>query len=174
MLMVLAAGVLGGCATKPPEVATYYDPYTHSRTDLTAENVLEQQGPGPVREVVWLNASRVFLDARNFQYYLEVEYMARSETGYLDIPPGETLVVLADGQEIKFTGSGSLNARKEKKDEVRERAIYAASGAQLRSIAGAQSVKVSILGRNGIVQRDFNAANFDRFRQFVQRFVTSG
>jgi hypothetical protein len=170
---VVAASLLVGCATKPPEVATYYDPYTHSRTDLTGENVLETPG-APVREIVALNASRVFTNPREFQYYLEVEYLARAETGYLDIPPGETLVILADGQELKFNGSGSLNSRRSHKDEVSERAIYLTSGQQLRAIANAQTVKVSIMGRNGIVQRDFAPANFETFRKFVQHYVTTG
>jgi hypothetical protein len=172
-LLGLAVLLLAGCATKPPEVATYYDPYTHARTDLTGENVLESP-TNPPREVVWLNASRVFMNPKDFRYYLEVDYMARKETGFLDIQPGESLVVLADGQELKFNSSGSLNSRREQKGEVSERAIYPASGQQLRAIAGAQSVKVSILGRNGMVQRDFNAGNFEKFRQFVQHFVTTG
>lgn len=169
-LLVLGAGILAGCAIKQPEVGTYYDPYTHARTDLTANNLLESSGA--VREIVSLNASRVFLTASEYQYYLEVDYLARSETGFLEIPPGETLVILADGQELKFSGSGSINSRKERKGEVTERAIYAATAQQLRTIAGAETVKVSILGRNGIVQRDFTPANFEKFRKFVQMFGT--
>lgn len=169
--LLLTVGLFGGCATKAPDVGTYYDPYTQARTDLTANNLLESP-PGPVREVVSLNASRVFMNARDYQYYLEVDYLARAETGYLEIPPGETLVILADGQELKFSGSGSLNSRKEHKGEVSERAIYAATAQQLRTIAGAQSVKVSILGRNGIVQRDFTPANFEKIRRFVQLYGT--
>jgi hypothetical protein len=113
----------------------------------------------------------VFRNARDYQYYLEVDYLARAESGFLEIPPGETLVILADGQELKFTGSGSVNSKKERKDEVSERAIYVASGQQLRTIATAEKVRVSILGRNGMVQRTFTPANSDRFRQFVQHYV---
>ena len=170
--VLLAAALMAGCATHPPEVMTYVDPISRARTDLMAENMLE--GPEPVREVVWLNASRMFSNAKDFQYYLEVDYMARAETGFLEIQSGETLVIIADGQELKFNGSGSANARKERKDEVSERAIYVATGEQLRTIASAENVKVSILGRNGMVQRTFKPANSDRFRQFVQRYVTTG
>jgi hypothetical protein len=173
LLVLTGAVILSGCATKAPDVATYYDPYTHARTDLTGENMLPSPA-NPPREIVWLNASRVFMNPRDFQYYLEVDYMARAETGFLDIAPGETLVILADGQELKFTSSGSSNSRREHKGEVTERAIYPATGQQLRAIAEAESVKVSILGRNGMVQRDFNAENFKKFRQFVQRYVTTG
>ena len=171
-ILLLAATLLAGCATKSPNVVTYYDPYTKARTDLTGDNMLKS--PEPVREIVWLNASRVFTNPRQFQYYLEVDYLARAETGFLDIAPGETLVILADGDELKFSGSGSSNARKERKDEVTERAIYPATAEQLRAIAGAQTVKVSILGRNGIVQREFTPENLERFRTFVQRFVSAG
>jgi hypothetical protein len=169
--LLLATVLLAGCATKAPDVATYIDPYTKARTDLMSENMLE--ATEPIREVVWLNASRMFKNPRDFQYYLEVDYMARTETGYLEIPPGETLVIIADGQEIKFNGSGSINARKEQKEDVSERAIYAATGQQLRTIANAENVRVSILGRKGIVQRKFTPENFERFRQFVQRFVAT-
>ena len=167
--LVLAAGLLAGCATKTQDSATYIDPFTGARTDLMAENMLES--PEPVREIVWLNASRLFRNARDYQYYLEVDYLARAETGYLEIPPGQTLAIVADGQEIKLTGSGSLNNRKERKEEVTERAIYPATADQLRTIASAEDVKVSILGRNGMVQRTFTPANLERFRQFVQRYV---
>jgi hypothetical protein len=172
MQLLFLVGLLAGCATKVPSVITYYDPYTHARTDLTAENMLES--PEPIREIVWLNASRIFSNNREFQYYLEVDYMARAETGFLEIPSGETLVIDADGEKIKFSGSGSANSRKERKDEVTERAIYLATGQQLRAIASATSVKVNILGRNGMVQRDFTPANFEKFRTFVQRYVTRG
>jgi hypothetical protein len=168
----LTASLLAGCATKGPQVVTYIDPYTHARTDLMAENMLE--GPEPVREVVWLNASRMFSNSREYRYYLEVDYLARAESGFLEIPDGETLVILADGQELKFTGSGSVNNRKERKDEVSERAIYVANAQQLRAIASAENVKVSILGRNGMVQRTFTPANSERFRQFVQHYVAAG
>jgi hypothetical protein len=169
--LILASSLLAGCATKHPAVATYIDPYTHARTDLMAENMLES--PEPIREVVYLNASRMFRNARDYQYYLEVDYLARPETGYLEIPPGETLIILADGQELKFSGSGSINSRKEGKEEVSERAIYVAGGSQLRTIANAENVKVSILGRNGMVLRTFTPENFERFREFVQHYVTA-
>lgn len=167
---LFATTLLVGCVTKRPQVASYVDPFTRARTDIMAENVLE--GPEPVREVVWLNASRIYRSARDHRYYLEVDYLARAETGYLEIPPGETLVILADGEELKFTGSGSLNARKQHDNEVSERAIYLATGHQLRTIANAEHVRISILGRNGMVQRTFTPANTDRFRQFVRHYVT--
>lgn len=168
--VVLAASFLAGCVTNKPEVGTYIDPFTRARTDLMAENMLDS--PEPIREVVWLNASRLVQSGRDHRYYLEVDYIARAESGFLDIPPGETLVILADDQELKFTGTGSLNSKREQKGEVHERAIYLAAPEQLRAIAAAETVKVSVLGRNGMVQRTFNQMNHNRFDQFVQRYVS--
>src|ERR1041384_4775645 len=105
LLAFLLAGMvwLSGCMTKPPDVATDYDPITGQRTDLLSENILESPQKPP-REVLWLNGSRVFRDWRNRQgtYYLEVTYMARTDTGYLNIPAGSTLTITADGQEMTF------------------------------------------------------------------------
>jgi hypothetical protein len=168
LLFLAVAGLFAGCATKAPDVMTYHDPYSRTRTDFITENMLETAGPP--REIVWLNASRVS-NSKDYRHYLEVEYLALPETGLLDIQPGESLVVLADGQELKFHSSGSLNARREQKGEVRERAIYAATGQQLRAIANAKTVKVSITGKNGIVQREFTPANFEKFRNSVTNYV---
>jgi hypothetical protein len=169
-LLLLSATLLAGCATRSPDVVTYYDPHTKTRTDLISENMLETEGPP--REIIWLNASRVFHNPKNYQYYLEVDYLSHADTGLLEIPPGESLVILADGQELKFRGSGSANSRRERKNEVSERAIYSATGEQLRTIAGARDVKVSVIGRNGIVQREFRQLNFEKFRHFVTEYVT--
>jgi hypothetical protein len=170
---VLLASVFAGCATAPvPDVVTHYDPYTHFRTDLIPENMLESKGPP--RELVWLNASRVFKDIKDFDYYLEVHYEAREETGYLNINPGASLVVIADEREIKFNGTGSLNNRKESRGLVSEDALYLASANELRAIAGAKQVKVKVIGRNGIVERDFTPANSEKFKKFVTHFVDGG
>ncbi|MBI4661657.1 MAG: hypothetical protein HY735_22770 [Verrucomicrobia bacterium] len=168
-----AIGLLAGCASIPiPDVATHYDPYTHLRTDLIPENELETQGP--VREVLWLNASRVFKDRQYFEYYLEVRYAAREETGLLNINPGTSLSVVADGKELKFRGVGTLNTRKLRRGLVSEDAIYLASADELRAIANAKAVTVKVTGQNGVVVRDFAPANFQRFRKFVEDFVDKG
>ena len=170
---LISISLLVGCASIPvPDVATHYDPYTHLRTDLIPENELAQ--PGPAREVVWLNASRVFKDQQYFEYYLEVRYAAREETGPLNINPGLSLSIVADGREYKFRGSGSLNTRKLKRNLVSEDAIYIASADELKAIANAKQVTVKIVGQNGVVVRDFGPPNFERFRKFVAEFVDKG
>lgn len=171
--LILACGLalLAGCATQQaPDVTTHIDRATGLRTDLLGDNLLESQGPP--RELVWLNASRVYRTYSDAQYYLEVQYMAREDAGYLEIPPGETLTVMIDGQPLKFSGTGGANMRKPYKDElVREVAIYPATRIQLQKIALGRDVKVQVRGNNGLVERDFSKENQERFRQFVTRFA---
>jgi len=157
--------LLAGCATHAPEVSTHYDPMGN-RTDLMSENLLDT--PGPPREMVWLNASRIWKTFDKSAYYLELEYMARNEVGFLEIPAGETLTIRVDGQPMKFDSNGSANLRKPyRKELVRENAIYPVTKKDLQKIAAGKQVKVEIRGNKGLVQREFAQANLDRFRMFV-------
>ena len=134
------------------------------------ENLLE--APGQTRELVWLNASRVYRNPRDAQYYLEVQYMARADVGYLEIPSGETLTLVLNGRSMKFSGTGSANTRQPyQKELVRETAIYPATRVQLQTIALATNATVEIRGINGLVQRRFSEENVKRFRHFVTRFA---
>jgi hypothetical protein len=161
---------IAGCAMKAPPVSTYYDPVLRDRTDLLNDNVLET--PGQPRELVELDASRIWQSAHDSKYYLEVRYMARADVGYLEIPPGETLTIIADGKPMKFDGTGSANTRKPyKKELVRENAIYPATKSALQRIAAAQEVKVQIKGNKGLIQREFAKDNRDKFRQFVSYYA---
>src|SRR5690606_21102758 len=108
LLSVAAAGLLlGGCGTMP-EVTTYRNPVTGIRTDVLAENLLDTGEEAP-REMLWLNAYRHFRNDWEFDYYLEAIYGAREEGGYLDIPPGRTLTIIADGEGLTCTGLGTLD-----------------------------------------------------------------
>src|SRR5687767_11722017 len=160
---------MAGCATQAPDVSSYYDQMTGLRTDLM-ENELE--APGQPREIVWLNASRVFRDQRTSELYLEASYMAMKDRGFLEIPPGKTLTIIADGKPIVLDGSGSMNMRKPyKKDLVRETALYPVTKAQLQQIASSKEVKVQIKGANGLIEREFKPANFERLRKFVSYYA---
>ena len=163
--------MLDGCGTvQIPQVVTHYEPGTGRRTDMIPDNLLET-AQQPPRELVWLNASRVFRNRVDFDYYLEVHYEAREETGLLDIKPGPSLVVVADGHEMQFSGSGSLNARRSRQELVSEDALYPVSVTELRNISRAKEVKVKVTGVNGIVEREFAAPNFERFKKFVHHYV---
>jgi hypothetical protein len=124
--------------------------------------------------VIWLNASRVFKKNGKAVYYLEASYMAKTETGWLEISPGQSLTITADNEKLKFiSGSGSLNTRKkvEKGAFVRETAIYEATRDQLQKMGAAKAIKVELKGNNGLVERQFAPANFERFRAFVARYA---
>ncbi len=166
ILTVLAAG----CYTPPP-VTSYTNPITGLRTDLIGENLLDTVEPS--REMIWLNASRVFKNRETSVYYLEVHYAARSETGYLDINPGQSLTIVADGQEIKLAGIGSLNTRKTGDGLVHEDAIYEASASDLSALAYAKKATVKIKGQNGLVIREVAQQNFDRFKAFLDQSTTA-
>ena len=159
----------GACAIKTPDVTTYRDDISGLSTDLLSENLLDTKAP--TREMIWLNASRIFKNQREFSYYLEVHYAANAETGYLDIRPGQTLVLNVDGQELKFYSNGSFNTRKVRKEILGEDAVYEVTGEAMRMIADAKKVKVRVTGQNGLVEREFAPENFERFKKFVSSFV---
>lgn len=168
---LLAAAFLAGCATTP-EVTTYVDPNTNQRTDLLSENELPSPGGGQPREIIWLNASRMPVSRTKFQTYLEVMYAANAEAGPLDIYPGRTLTIIADGQELKFSGLGSMNTRKEKKGIIYESALYEAQPSDIDTIANAQKVTVLVQGKSLLIERNFGSENFQRFKQFSTQLNT--
>jgi hypothetical protein len=167
LILVAALGLITGCATKPPATATSYDPITGTRTDVS-ENLLQSEGTP--REVVYLNMFREYRNARRNDFYLEAFYMAPSEAGYLEIPPGQTLTITADDDTLKFTGNGSMNRRRAyKKDFVRETALYEVDKGDLQKLANAKKIKIQLRGNNGLVEREFAPENFENLKAFVAR-----
>jgi hypothetical protein len=154
-----------GCGTTP-EVTSYVNPVSGRRTDVLAENLLE--APGQSREMLWLNAYRDFQDQFRYKYYLEVIYGAREEAGYLDIAPGRSLTITADGNEMNFVGLGSLS-KEEEDGALFETARYEATADDIYRISRARHVTVRVAGRGGVVVREFSAENFDKFRKFVDQ-----
>jgi hypothetical protein len=161
--LCLAALLAGGCGTTQ-EVTSYKNPVSGRRTDILADNLLD--APGETREMLWLNAYRDFSDQYRFKYYLEATYGARQEAGYLEINPGRSLTITADGHEMNFTGLGSLK-KWDEKGAVFESARYEATADDIYRISRAKAVTVRVVGQNGIVVRDFAAENFQRFRKFA-------
>lgn len=174
LLAALAfSALLAGCASVPvPDVATHVDPFSGLRTDLIPDNLIPPRQPAS--EAISLNASRIYKDFTNYDYYLEVRYEALIETGPLNIRAGSSLVVLADGNEMKFSGSGTLHLREEQRKYIIENALYRVSAEDLRRIAYARSVVVRVIGESRAVEREFGPANFERFVKFVINFVDAG
>jgi hypothetical protein len=158
---------LAGCVSAP-DVTTYVNPLSNRRTDVLSQNLLDV--PYSDRELIWLNAFRDYSDAFQYKYYLEVVYGARQDVGYLDIGPGRTLTIIADEDELKFSGLGSSLGPKnrwEEKGVVYESARFDASSYDVNRIAMARKVTVKVAGKNGLVVREFGPENFERFRTFV-------
>jgi hypothetical protein len=167
---VLILGLLvGGCTSPKPALITYEDPFNGLRTDLLTDNLLASKEQD--RELLYLDAARIFKSASKYEYYLEVTYAARAEVGYLDIGPGPSLVIVADGKELKFTGHGSKHLRKKNKEMLNETALYVAQSSDLRAIGQAHAVTVRVQGKNGLVQREFAPENLERFKKFATKFV---
>lgn len=163
-LLVLTV-LLAGCGTTP-EVTSYVNPVSGRRTDMVAQNLLD--APGNNREMLWLNAYRDFSDQYHYKYYLEAVYGARQDVGYLEILPGRSLTIIADGQELNFNGLGSLS-KDEEKGALFETARYEVSADDIHRIADAKKVTVQLRGRHGIITRQFAPENFEKFRKFVQQ-----
>jgi hypothetical protein len=118
--------------------------------------------------MLWLNAYRDFSDRYHYKYYLEVIYGARQDAGYLDISPGRSLTILADNQELSFSGLGSLS-KDEEKGALFETARYEAAAEDIHRIANAGKVVVQVRGRTGLITREFGPENFEKFRKFAQQ-----
>jgi hypothetical protein len=164
LISFFGALFLSGCGTTP-EVTSYVHPLSGRRTDILGENLLDQ--PDNHREMIWLNAYRDWKpNGSSFTYYLEVVYGATEQAGYLDIGPGRSLTIEADGEELHFTGLGSMT-KDQDKGAVFENARYDASAYDIQKIATADKVTVKVSGRNGLVVRDFAEENFKKFRDFA-------
>jgi hypothetical protein len=166
--LALAAGLLAGCA-QTPEVTTWRDPLTNQQTDLISNNELPT--PGVLREIIWLNAARIPIKGQ-YKIYLELLYGANKEAGYLEIYPGRTLTIIADGQELRFSGLGG--EKRDDKNIVYENARYEAKPSDIETIANASKVTVLVQGKDALIEREFNAENFARFRQFAAKIRGSG
>ena len=168
LLGILALTWTAGCATPlMPNVATYEDPFSGLRTDFIPANLLASETASG--ELVWLDAARVFQNAFDFKYYLEVRYQSLPAVGHLEIVPGQGLLVTVDGKPMGFSGMGSVNPKKGPNGTLFEVALFQVTAGDLKAMASATNVEVTIVGRNRKVQRTFAKDNFDRFAEFVAR-----
>jgi len=168
-LWLLGAGaMLAGCV-QTPDVTSYVDPLTNQRTELLSENELVLKGVEHPREIIWLNASRTPVSRAKYNLYLEVKYGAAKEVGPLEIYPGASLTVIADGKELKFKGLGSMGEYPVKGGILYENARYEVQLADIETIANAKKVTVLLRGKNLLIEREFGPENFERFKQFLAR-----
>ena len=170
LFLMAVALSLAGCATAPKsELYSYRNDLGGPGIDLIVDNELDS-GDRPT-ELIWLNALRTHRGAWDALFYMEVRYEALPQIGYLEISPGETLVLTADGQVMKFRGNGSVNERKATNNTLIEHALYEVKADDLRKIAKARDVKVDIVGSQRTVHRQFKPANTEKFKTFVLTYL---
>ncbi len=163
------AAWLAGCA-KPDKqgLYTHYDNINGDTVDMIADNKLEL--PNENDGELWLNASQINSAKGGRLYHLEVHFI--SNVGWLQIEQGETLALVIDGQDKKYEGSGSANFRKQTgKGIFTEDAIYRVTASDLRRIATAKSIRVTVYGVKGSVTREFGPANLDKFKAFATTYL---
>jgi len=169
-ILLALLSTLTACVTPATKVSSYRDDFSGA-TDMLVDN--ELPSPSRPREVVWLDAYRVMKGAQRI-YYLQVRYLATAEVGFVDIEPGQSLTITADGETIKlYSASGSMNSRElvRGKKFAEEKALFEVKQEQLQKIARAKKVKVQIKGVKGLIEREFGPKNYDDFRAFVTRFA---
>jgi hypothetical protein len=156
-----------GCASAPET-----DSYTHRSAvagpdlDITLDNLLESNEDRTY--LLWLNAVRVREGAWDARYYLEVRYEGASDAGFIDIPPGETLLMTVDGQPFRFRGLGSDATRSQTdRQTFVENALYETKADVIKQIAKGKDVKVQVNGQARKLYREFKPENIQKFRNFV-------
>ena len=118
--------------------------------------------------MLWLNASQLYTYKGVAKYYLEARFQARPERGLIEINPGQSLTITADGAAIRLTGPGSAKFRKEKYGTVIETAVYSVDLGHLEQMCRAKEVRVRVTGAKGFVERPFAVKNFENFREFTR------
>ncbi len=172
LLTVAAVAMLAGCANPPSDTSNY----THREAisgpdmDMTLDNLLESSEDRSYQ--ISLNAVRVRKGPWDADYYLEVRYEGASDAGFIEIGPGETLVLTVDGQTMRFRGPGSFENRdRTGRGTFVENAVYDVKADDLRRIAKARDVKVQINGSARRLYREFKPENTQKFRSFVLTYM---
>jgi hypothetical protein len=168
-LTILATMVcLAGCKTTGPTGSTYThrDAFSGPDMDITLDNLLES--PEDRSYLVWLNAVRIREGAWGARYYLEVRYEGASDAGFMEIGPGDNLILTVDGQTLRFRGPGSsANRKSTDRQTFVENAVFELKADDLRRISKAKDVKVQINGNRRRLYREFKEANTQILRSFV-------
>jgi hypothetical protein len=157
-----------GCGTTSPTGSsyTYRDSTAGPDMDITLDNLLESSEDRSY--LVWLNAVRIRDGEWDARYYLEVRYQAASDAGFMEIAPGDSLILTVDGQTLRFRGPGSSETRKVLGNgQFVENAVFEAKADDLRRIAKAKDVKVQVNGNQRRMYREFKPENTQKFRSFV-------
>lgn len=163
---LLVASILGaGCATQ----AARQELPPPRKVIRMSRNIVG--GYRPEFGNLTLNAERT-VEGSTDRYELFARWTGDAR---VDVQAGESLVILADSQEIKLKVLESGIYRDfqcERRCTYDDRAYYPATAAQVEAIANAKQVTVRLIGSKQTIERGFNEQNFERFREFVQKNAT--
>jgi len=166
VLIAVSSLLFVGCATSPLspyKVITRHDKFDRYTTNSMTGNLLG----GELR--LELNAARHSAKDGAVNYALVVRYYG---SNFIFIKPGESLILLIDGQRIGLKGQGSMRHRRTLENGMAsELAKYPATPELLKKIANANQVDVKIKGSDFLAENYFIKQNFDNFKKFVNAYV---
>ena len=169
ILFFLPLLIISSCATpyNTYKVEIINDEFDGYKIERMYGNYLADDPVLPSLSVMF-NAQR-FTDKDGLvTYQLHVEY---NGSDWLFIDPGETLVLLIDGERVGLIGYGSENHREVISGMsvgVRETSIFDADKFVLKQIANAKSVKLKLTGRSRNIQLELTKEHIDNYKKFVE------
>ena len=129
-------------------------------------------GPQPARGDLSLNVEKTG-KGDSARYDLFVRWTSSFR---LDVQPGKSLFISADGRELAFTAAEDIYHDSDCTNGpcvYDDRAYYPATAEQIRRIANATAVLVQVVGSKQTVSREFNETNFEAFRNFIARHIAA-
>lgn len=168
------------CAPIIPNIVTAHDDFEGFTTNRMVGNRLKLYNVpdfaiimlGSTPTILFLDAQRYISKEGDISYSLIVDY---SGPNWLFIKSGESLILLIDNEPIKLSGTGSSIYRDVTNVvgdiRINERSIYPISPDLLKKIAYASDVQVKLIGEKLYHKAQFDSSNFDRFKEFVEKFV---
>lgn len=176
-LTLVATVSLSGCVAGY-RVTKHVDRATGRTTRTMHGNLITGCAPSPMTTshtmatiMVGLDLVEIKAPARNDRYSFAVQY--RGEMA-MQITSGDSLILIADGKRIVFSGGGSKGRREYlphhrqfSMPTVSEVAWYSVSVDQLRQIIDAQKVSFTLKGQNFDINRCLTHVNQRRFAKFI-------
>lgn len=170
-IVLVAAVFAAGCATSPGVELPYAVRHmnTEGMTGHRMEGNYVSTPPIPGSRLA-INAVRANAANGRVFYIIEVNHATGNA---LRIPPGETLVFIADGERIALSGPGWGGAMHAVPGSIVgvELALYDITPDQLRKLAAADRVDLRLTGRDRVIENVFHGWNVARLRAFVAEHV---
>lgn len=157
-----------GCAGYDSRVQTIHDGFERHTITRIAGNRLVG-APALSTTIVELNAQKSKSKEGMIAYHLII---AVSANDWLFVDPGDSLILLIDGQEASLEGDKSTRHRNvQHGSRTKEEVWYGTDLSTLKKIANANDVRIRIVGSEYAVERHFSKENFQRFQTFIARYA---